>query len=159
MRRQAPRAAIHQMCQIRAKPVTTAKKALTKPVGLFFGTSIGSYCARLRWLTLRFARVCLLDPIGVSAGDTGQDCKVPGRRRRRRGPFERAAVPGISGHVAELLRGARIDTTNCMIWQTTPAKMMTAPAAATNQPRLPVRQRRNAAGAASCPSGRPHRAA
>src|SRR5262249_10156808 len=39
----APRAAIHQMCQISAKPVTTAKKALTKPVGVFFGTSIGSY--------------------------------------------------------------------------------------------------------------------
>src|SRR4029077_9654440 len=38
-----PRAAIHQMCQIIAKPMTTAKKALTKPVALFFGISIGSY--------------------------------------------------------------------------------------------------------------------
>src|SRR3989442_11501417 len=31
------------MCQIIAKPLTTAKKALTKPVALFFGISIGSY--------------------------------------------------------------------------------------------------------------------
>ena len=35
--------AIHQMCQISAKPVTTAKNALTKPIALFFGISIGSY--------------------------------------------------------------------------------------------------------------------
>src|SRR6266704_1475563 len=40
-----PNAAIHQMCQIRAKPVTTAKKALTKPIGLFLGISIGSYAS------------------------------------------------------------------------------------------------------------------
>ena len=38
----APRAANHQMCQIIAKPMTTAKKALTNPVGVFFGISIGS---------------------------------------------------------------------------------------------------------------------
>src|SRR3979411_691125 len=38
----APRPAIHQMCQISAKPLTTAKNAVMKPVELFFGTSIGS---------------------------------------------------------------------------------------------------------------------
>ena len=32
----------HQICQISAKPVTTAKKAVTKPVGLLRGISIGS---------------------------------------------------------------------------------------------------------------------
>ena len=37
-----PRIAIHQMCQISAKPVTTAKKAMTKPVGLLRGISMGS---------------------------------------------------------------------------------------------------------------------
>src|SRR5438270_6258288 len=37
-----PTPAIHQMCQIRAKPVTTAKNAVMKPVALFFGISIGS---------------------------------------------------------------------------------------------------------------------
>src|SRR6516225_5740237 len=36
-----PKPAIHQMCQIRAKPVTTAKNAVTIPTGLFLGTSIG----------------------------------------------------------------------------------------------------------------------
>ena len=35
------RSTIHQMCQISAKPVTTAKKATTKPVGLLRGISIG----------------------------------------------------------------------------------------------------------------------
>src|SRR6516225_9938866 len=39
----SPKAAIHQICQIRAKPVTTAKNAVTKPTGLFLGTSIGWY--------------------------------------------------------------------------------------------------------------------
>src|SRR5262245_3520910 len=39
----SPKPAIHQMCHIRAKPVITAKNAVTKPVGLFLGTSIGSY--------------------------------------------------------------------------------------------------------------------
>src|SRR6266403_1125790 len=38
----APAPAIHQMCQISAKPVTTAKNAVMKPVELFFGSSIGS---------------------------------------------------------------------------------------------------------------------
>src|ERR1700733_5473952 len=36
----SPTPTIHQMCQIRAKPVITAKNAVTKPVGLFFGSSI-----------------------------------------------------------------------------------------------------------------------
>jgi hypothetical protein len=39
----SPKAAIHQMCQIRAKPVMTAKNALMKPIALFLGISIGSY--------------------------------------------------------------------------------------------------------------------
>src|SRR5260370_9312270 len=38
----APAPAIHQMCQIIAKPVTTAKNAVMKPAALFFGISIGS---------------------------------------------------------------------------------------------------------------------
>src|SRR5262249_32605513 len=38
-----PKPAIHQMCQIRAKPVTTEKNAVTKPTGLFLGTSIDWY--------------------------------------------------------------------------------------------------------------------
>src|SRR5262249_42595079 len=38
-----PRATIHQMCQISAKPVIVQKKAVMNPVGLFLGISIGSY--------------------------------------------------------------------------------------------------------------------
>ena len=37
-----PRITIHQMCQISAKPVITAKKAMTKPIGLLRGISIVS---------------------------------------------------------------------------------------------------------------------
>src|ERR1700753_1278697 len=34
---------IHQMCQIKAKPMTVAKNAQMKPVGELRGISIGSY--------------------------------------------------------------------------------------------------------------------
>ena len=37
-----PRIAIHQMCQIIAKPVMTAKNAVTKPLGLLRGTLMAS---------------------------------------------------------------------------------------------------------------------
>ena len=37
---QAKRPLSHQICQIMAKPITTAKKAVTKPVALFFGISM-----------------------------------------------------------------------------------------------------------------------
>src|SRR3979411_821396 len=50
----APAPAIHQMCQIRAKPVTTAKNAVMKPVALFFGISIGSNL-RSFWGSASFA--------------------------------------------------------------------------------------------------------
>ena len=39
----SPRPTIHQMCQISAKPVIVEKNAVMNPVGLFLGTSIGSY--------------------------------------------------------------------------------------------------------------------
>jgi hypothetical protein len=35
-----PKIASHQMCQIRAKPLTTAKKAVRNPFALLRGTSI-----------------------------------------------------------------------------------------------------------------------
>src|SRR6476646_11019318 len=38
-----PRPTIHQMCQISAKPVIVQKNAVMNPVGLFLGTSSGSY--------------------------------------------------------------------------------------------------------------------
>src|SRR6202163_581218 len=39
----APTATIHQMCQIKAKPITVAKNAQTKPVGELRGISIARY--------------------------------------------------------------------------------------------------------------------
>ena len=47
------RSTIHQMCQISAKPITVAKKAQTKPVGLLRGISIGLVVA-----ARRAGRVC-----------------------------------------------------------------------------------------------------
>ena len=61
MRRAAPKPTIHQMCQIIAKPMTTAKNALMKPIGLFFGISIGSYSragVSLIWFRAACAASC-----------------------------------------------------------------------------------------------------
>ena len=59
MRRALPDAAIHQMCQISAKPVTTAKNALTKPVGAVLRHLDRLVLARLRWLSLCRVRALL----------------------------------------------------------------------------------------------------
>src|ERR1700675_604245 len=55
----APTATIHQMCQIKAKPMTVAKNAQTKPVGELRGISMSRYsgfssdpgCSRARLLS------------------------------------------------------------------------------------------------------------
>ena len=112
----------------------------------------------LRRLTLLCARALLPGPIGVSAGDMRQDGKVPGRRRRRRRPFQRAAVPRIAGHVAELLAVAdRHDELHDLADD--PGQNDDGADRGHQQPRLPGRERRSAAGAGSCPSGPAHRAA
>src|SRR5262249_18414358 len=49
------------------------------------------------------AREYFLRPEGVSPGNAGQDAEIPSRRRRRRGPFQGAAVPRIPGDIAEFL--------------------------------------------------------
>ena len=99
--RRAP--TIHQMCQISAKPMMVAKNAQTKPVGLLRGISIVLVVAARRRAAL-LERALLDAPVGVLALDVGQHGEVEGRRRRRRRPFQRAAVPGIAGHVAQLPR-------------------------------------------------------
>ncbi len=54
-------------------------------------------------------RALLHAPVGVLALDMRQHGEVEGRRRRGRRPFQRAAVPGIAGHVAQLLAVADAD--------------------------------------------------
>src|SRR6185437_13111025 len=51
----SPSRTSHQMCQMSAKPVTTAKKAVTNPVGLLRGMWMGSYCGsgRVSWPSSR----------------------------------------------------------------------------------------------------------
>src|SRR5882762_6403253 len=41
-------------------------------------------------------------PKGVLAGYLGQEREIEGRRRRRGGPFERAAIPGVTSFVTQL---------------------------------------------------------
>ena len=50
-----------------------------------------------------------LVPIGVLALHIGQDSEVENRRRRSGGPFQRAAVPGIAGAVAQFRAAADAD--------------------------------------------------
>ena len=64
----------------------------------------------LDWLVDRFGRrarsalgKALGAPIIVYALDLRQDGEIEHRRGRRRRPFERAAHPGVAGHIAQLL--------------------------------------------------------
>src|SRR6267154_4086964 len=124
----APAPAIHQMCQIIAKPLTTAKNAVMKPVALFFGTSIGSNlrsfggwaCVRSRcFLFQRASR-------SVTCGSTakfqaaGGDAVAHSSVR----PFHGSAVTFSCSR-------SRIDTTSWITWLTMPMRMMTTPTAAT----------------------------
>ena len=52
--RSSPSPTIHQMCQIRPKPVNVAKKAVMKPIGLLMGMWIGRYVGSgpSRWASI-----------------------------------------------------------------------------------------------------------
>ena len=151
----SPRIAIHQMCQISAKPITVAKKAMTNPIGLFFGISIGC-SARL---AARSGFCPLLHrPISVLAFHMRQHREIPRRRRRSRRPFERAAVPGIAGDVAALI--ARADADDELHDRQHDAREDDERAGETRRASAAAnRSRRNAASAASRPSAPAHRAA
>src|SRR5882757_6591630 len=116
------------MCQIIEKPMTTAKKALTKPVALFFGISTGSYAGGGAALSLP-ACCCLLVqkasfPVTFGARAKfhagGGDAVAHSSVR----PFHGSAV-------TRNLSRSRIDTTSWMIWQTIPPRITTAPTIAT----------------------------
>jgi len=97
-----PTLASHQMCQISAKPTTTAKKAVTKPVALFFGISTGSYLrAGVGSSFVTCARLLLFQNASSPATLAGTQSSMPAAATPS--PFERAAVPRITGHVAQLL--------------------------------------------------------
>src|SRR5713226_935234 len=125
----APAPAIHQMCQISAKPVTTAKNAVMKPVALFFGTSIGSNfrscggwacCVRSRCFF--FQRASRPVTCGSTAKFQAGGGEAVAHSSVR--PFHGSAVTFSCSR-------SRIETTSWMTWQTIPARMMTTPAAAT----------------------------
>src|ERR1700722_1405268 len=125
----SPKPAIHQMCQIIAKPIMTAKNALTKPVALFFGISIDSYSrngpgsscfACSRRLLVQKASVPLTFGAKAKFHAGGGDAVAHSSVR----PFQGSAV-------TRSLSRARIDTTSCTIWQTIPPRITTAPSIAT----------------------------
>src|SRR5882672_8061739 len=124
----APAPAIHQMCQIIAKPLTTAKNAMMKPVALFFGTSIGSNLRSFGgWACMR-SRCFLFQRASrsVTCGSTakfqaaGGDAVAHSSVR----PFHGSAVTFSCSR-------SRIDTTSWITWLTMPTRMMTTPTAAT----------------------------
>jgi hypothetical protein len=121
----SPRMANHVMCQINANPVTTAKKAVTKPLGLRGGTAIGSYCRRRRAEAVLFHFPKRIH--GVHARQHGE---VVMRRRRGGGPLQGAPVPGITGDIAARSR-ERMLTTSCAMVAMMPQRMTTAPTSAT----------------------------
>src|SRR5450631_2344543 len=113
----APTPAIHQMCQISAKPVA-----------LFFGISIGSNlrsfggwacCVRSRrFLFQRASRV-------VTCGSTAKFQAGGGEA------VTHSSVRAFHGSAATFsCSRLRIETTSWMTWQTMPARMMTTPNAA-----------------------------
>src|ERR1700758_2652502 len=124
-----PSAAIHQICQISAKPETTAKNAITKPIGLFFGISIAAY-SPARASRLRRADGCCFSfqnsSTSVTGGSTAKFHAGGGEAvaHSRVRPFH-----GSAGALS--FSRLRIETTSWITWQTMPARMTTTPKAAT----------------------------
>src|SRR6516164_1448284 len=109
-----PKLAIHQMCQIRAKPVTTAKNAVTKPTGLFLGTSIGWYaCRRTGRSCFASTRCCFAQKASISPtrGRTAKFQAGGGEAvdHSKVRPFHGSPV------VSRSSSRSRIDTTSCTI--------------------------------------------
>src|SRR5882757_8643565 len=120
--------AIHQMCQIMAKPPTTAKNAMMKPVALFFGTSIGSNlrscagwaCVRSRcFLFQRASRPLTCGSTAKFQAGGGEAVAHSSVR-----PFHGSAVTFSCSR-------SRIDTTSWTTWLAMPKRMTTTPTAAT----------------------------
>src|SRR5882757_4818032 len=120
----APRPTIHQICQIKAKPLTTAKNAVTKPTALFFGISIASnlrsfggwVCLRSRCLSLQRASRAVTRGSTAKFQAGGGEAVAHSSVR----PFHGSAVTFSCSRF-------RIDTTSWIIWPTMPARMMTTP--------------------------------
>src|SRR5882757_7626434 len=124
----APAPAIHQICQIIAKPLTTAKNAVTKPTALFFGISIGSNLPAFGGWTCVRSRCFLFQSASrpVTCGSTPKFQAGGGEAVAHSSvrPFHGSAVTFSCSR-------SRIETTSWMTWQTIPARMMTTPPAAT----------------------------
>jgi len=97
------------MCQISAKPVTTAKNALMKPERAVLRHLDRPVFARIdRELGISHTHVAWRSKRHRLA-DMRQDRKIPCRRRRCRGPFESPSIPRI---VADAQRFAGADRDN-----------------------------------------------
>src|SRR5258708_40370389 len=94
----APAPTIHQMCQIRAKPVTTEKNAVMKPVALFFGISIGSNFRSFAGWACVGSRCFLFHKASMSV-TFGSTAKFQAGGGDAVGPSPVRPVPGAGGHV------------------------------------------------------------
>src|SRR5882757_150960 len=124
----APTPAIHQMCQISAKPVMTAKNAVTNPVALFFGTSIGSNLRSLAGWACTRSRCFFFQKAStsVTCGSTAKFQAAGGEA-----VAHSSVRPSHGSAVTFRCSRLRIDTTSWMIWLTIPARMTATPHAAT----------------------------
>src|SRR5262245_12057515 len=120
-----PSAAIHQMCQMSAKPTTMANTDVTKPVGELRGTSMASYCGSgLNCIT---ARACDFMPqYGSSPRTFGMRAKLnSGGGEAIAHSSVRPSQGSPVGSVR--LRHERIETMSCVACRMMPQKMTTAP--------------------------------
>src|SRR6516165_11617120 len=102
-----PKPAIHQMCQIRAKPVTTAKNAVTKPTGLFLGTSIGWYaCCRTGSSCFASTR-CLCAQKASSPSTRGRTAK-----------FQAGGGDAVAHSRVRPFHGSPVVSRSCSRWRT-----------------------------------------
>src|SRR5215469_17439945 len=72
----SPSITSHQMCQIREKPVMTAKNAVTNPVGLLRGMSMGAYSGSGLTSSPLARACCLIDQYGSSLVTLGSTAKL-----------------------------------------------------------------------------------
>src|SRR5579862_1425047 len=64
------------MCQIKENPVMTARNAVTNPVGLLRGTSMGAYSGSGVTRCPRVRASCLIDQYGSSLVTFGSTAKL-----------------------------------------------------------------------------------
>ena len=107
----SPRAANHQICQISSKLQHHGTDRSEYPRWIVSSVRAGTCRPALGVYPLSAGRrhLCFCRPERIRALNLRQQREVPGRRRRRHGPLERASIPRIAREVAIAPAGADTD--------------------------------------------------